>query len=147
MTWHDLMLTLGSVMGAFALLPQVWSGFVNQTGAIEPLTSMMNVAIMVAVGITYYDLGLRRSAAAIMVLGVLWGVLLDQNAIYGPRRRAGERAAPSAFGAPPHPASADPPFFFSSTYRFRGPFPRPSPSPEGPFSPGPRPARRRSPCG
>ena len=82
MTWHDLMLTLGSVMGAFALLPQVWSGFVNRSGAIEPMTSMMNVAIMVAVGITYYDLGLRRSAAAIMALGVLWGVLLYQNAIY-----------------------------------------------------------------
>ena len=82
MTWHDLMLTLGSVMGAFALLPQVWSGFVNRSGAIEPLTSMMNVAIMVAVGITYYDLGLRRSAAAIMALGALWGVLLYQNAIY-----------------------------------------------------------------
>ena len=82
MTWHDLMLTLGSVMGAFALLPQVWSGFVNRSGAIEPTTAMMNVAIMVAVGITYYDLGLRRSAAAIMALGALWGVLLYQNAIY-----------------------------------------------------------------
>ncbi|HPJ29967.1 MAG TPA: hypothetical protein PLZ42_01085 [Methanothrix sp.] len=82
MTWHDLMLTLGSVMGAFALLPQVWSGFVNRSGAIEPATAMMNVAIMVAVGITYYDLGLRRSAAAIMVLGALWAVLLYQNAIY-----------------------------------------------------------------
>jgi hypothetical protein len=76
------MLTLGSVMGAFALLPQVWSGFVNRSGAIEPMTSMMNVAIMVVVGITYYDLGLRRSAAAIMALGALWGVLLYQNAIY-----------------------------------------------------------------
>jgi len=76
------MLTLGSVMGAFALLPQVWSGFVNRSGAIEPATAMMNVAIMVAVGITYYDLGLRRSAAAIMVLGALWAVLLYQNAIY-----------------------------------------------------------------
>jgi len=82
LTWHDLMLTLGSVMGAFALLPQVWSGFVNRSGAIEPATAMMNVAIMVAVGITYYDLGLRRSAAAIMVLGALWAVLLYQNAIY-----------------------------------------------------------------
>ncbi len=76
------MLTLGSVMGAFALLPQVWSGFVNRSGAIEPATAMMNVAIMVAVGITYYDLGLRRSAAAIIVLGALWAVLLYQNAIY-----------------------------------------------------------------
>jgi len=76
------MLTLGSVMGALALMPQVWSGFVNRSGAIEPLTSMMNVAIMVVVGITYYDLGLRRSAAAIMALGALWGILLYQNAIY-----------------------------------------------------------------
>ena len=82
MTWHDLMLTMGSVLGAFALLPQVWSGFANQSGAIEPLTAMMNVAIMVAVGVTYYDLGLRRSAVAIMALGALWGVLLYQNAIY-----------------------------------------------------------------
>lgn len=82
MTWHDLMLTLGSVMGAFALLPQVLSGFANQSGAIEPLTAMMNVGIMVAVGVTYYDLGLRRSAAAIMALGALWGLLLYQNAIY-----------------------------------------------------------------
>jgi hypothetical protein len=55
---------------------------VNRGGSIEPLTSMMNVAIMVAVGITYYDLGLRRSAAAIGALGALWGVLLYQNAIY-----------------------------------------------------------------
>jgi len=76
------MLTLGSVMGAFALLPQVWTGFVNRSGAIEPATAMMNVAIMVAVEITYYDLGLRRSAAAIIVLGALWAVLLYQNAIY-----------------------------------------------------------------
>jgi len=82
LTWHDLMLTLGSLMGAAALLPQVLSGFVNQTGAIEPMTAMMNVAIMVAVAITYYDLGLRRSAAAIIALGALWGVLLYQTAIY-----------------------------------------------------------------
>ena len=51
----------------------------NRTGAIEPATAMMNVGVMVAVGITYYDLGLRRSAAAI---GALWGVLLYKNAIY-----------------------------------------------------------------
>ncbi|MDF0589946.1 hypothetical protein [Candidatus Methanocrinis natronophilus] len=75
---HDLILTLGSVMGVFAP-PQVWSGFVNRTGAIVPATAMMNVGIMVVVGITYYDLGLRRSAA---VIGALWGVLLYQNAIY-----------------------------------------------------------------
>ncbi|AET65714.1 hypothetical protein [Methanothrix harundinacea] len=79
---HDLILTLGSVMGVFALLPQVWSGYVNRTGAIEPATALMNVGIMVAVGITYYDLGLRRSAAAIGALGALWAVLLYQNAIY-----------------------------------------------------------------
>ncbi|UEC42091.1 MAG: hypothetical protein METHAR1v1_320004 [Methanothrix sp.] len=54
----------------------------NRTGAIEPATAMMNVGIMVVVGITYYDLGLRRSAAAIGALGALWGVLLYQNAIY-----------------------------------------------------------------
>jgi hypothetical protein len=79
---HDLILTLGSVMGVFALLPQVRSGYVNRTGAIEPATALMNVGIMVAVGITYYDLGLRRSAAAIGALGALWAVLLYQNAIY-----------------------------------------------------------------
>lgn len=46
----------------------------TRTGAIEAATAMMNVAIMVAVGITRRDLGLRRSAAAI---GALWGVLLS----------------------------------------------------------------------
>lgn len=54
----------------------------NRTGAIEPATAMMNVGVMVAVGITYYDLGLRRSAAAIGALGALWGVPLYHNAIY-----------------------------------------------------------------
>jgi len=49
--------------GAVALLPQVWIGRKEtRIGAIEAATAMMNVAIMVAAGITRSDRGLRRSA-------------------------------------------------------------------------------------
>lgn len=84
MVWQDLVITIVTILFAYAMIPQIYYGFRKKIGAITYQFSIVNIFAMTALTVTYYSLGLIFATIVNSILTILWIILLIQRIIYLP---------------------------------------------------------------
>jgi len=82
MVWQDYIITIATILFGYALLPQVYHNFKIKKTTITVQTSTITFLGLYTLSIMFLTLNLYFSAAANLITGTLWAVLLMQKLIY-----------------------------------------------------------------
>jgi len=80
--WQDVVVTIVSVIFAYAMIPQIIYGFKKKKGVITYQFSGLNMTCMIALIIAYYSMGLVFATIASIVILIGWITLFIQKIIY-----------------------------------------------------------------
>lgn len=82
MIWQDIIITLGNLLFAYALIPQVYHGFKTKKSEIVVQTSLITTIGLYASGIAFLSLNLIFSGIICAFNATMWALLLIQNLKY-----------------------------------------------------------------
>jgi len=82
MVWQDIVITLSIILMGYALVPQVYHGFVSKKMTVVFQTAFLTFVGMFVLTIVYFSLGLFFSGIISLFMTALWYILLLQNVLY-----------------------------------------------------------------
>ena len=82
MIWQDIVISVVSIVFAYAMLPQIIYGFKKRKGVITYQFSVLNMICMIALIIAYYSLGLIFTTVISVGIFVGWALLFIQKIVY-----------------------------------------------------------------
>ncbi len=82
MMWQDVVVTIVSLVFAYAMIPQIIYGFKKKKGVITYQFSLLNMLSMVALIIAYYTLGLIFATIISFFILIGWTTLFIQKIVY-----------------------------------------------------------------
>lgn len=80
--WQDIVITSVSIIFSISLIPQIYYGFKEKSGAIHLQTSIPTFVGLYVMSFTYITLNLYYSAIMAFFTGTLWLALFIQRLIY-----------------------------------------------------------------
>jgi|TARA_Y100000310_G_C20688341_1_gene820570 hypothetical protein len=82
MVWQDIVISIVSILLAYAIMPQIYQGFKHKKGLINTQTSLITSLGMYVISIVYFTLNLYFSSIILFISGTLWATLFFQKIIY-----------------------------------------------------------------
>ncbi len=84
MIWQDVIVSLASIIFAYAMIPQIIYGFKTKKGLISIQFALLNIIAMIGLIVVYANFNLTYSTVLNVIITILWAVLLIQRLAYGP---------------------------------------------------------------
>jgi hypothetical protein len=82
MVWQDVVIMFAVIVMSYALIPQVYYGFVKKKRTVVFQTAFLTFVGLVVLSYVYFTLGLFLSGMISSVTAFLWFLLLLQNILY-----------------------------------------------------------------
>jgi len=82
MIWQDLVITICVLVFNFSLIPQIFQGFRQKKGVLNPWTCIPITVASYVLAVTYLTMNLIFSTIIGLVNGTLWFLLLMQRFYY-----------------------------------------------------------------
>jgi len=82
MIWQDILISITTILLAYALIPQIIKGFKTKRKTITIQTSLITLIGMYILCFAYLTLNLIFSTIVAFITGTLWLILFIQSIIY-----------------------------------------------------------------